>query len=124
MSLELFLDASHNDMLWVKDTLTQAERYRGALAMIAGERDTWVNVDQARLVAQAVPSSELVVLDDLAHDFGRSVRRARQMFQTAAGVYLSTYAVDAVTQLPLDLIIRARQELRETGTTTVLDNAQ
>jgi hypothetical protein len=118
--LEIALDADRSGLMFLKDTLGAAERYRGALSMIAGSRDTWVEADQARLVAQAAPGCDLVVLDEVGHDFGRSVRRARHMFQTAAENFLRAYGVEAATDVPLDVVIRSRQELRETGATTSL----
>jgi Acyl transferase len=117
--LEIVLDADRTNMIWLKDVLADAARYNGSLTMIAGARDTWVDADQARLVGQAVANSEMVVLDDIGHDFGRSVRRARHMFQTAADNFLRSYGVEA-TDVPLDVVIRSRQELRETGATASL----
>lgn len=119
--LELVREATRNSMLWVKETLVDAERYAGSLSMVAGTRDTWVELEQTRLVGQAVEGSNLVVLEDVGHDFGRSVRRARHMFQAAADTFLKSCGVDDPSDVPLDAVIRSRQELRETGTTTSLD---
>src|SRR5207237_1190802 len=81
---ELTLDTDRCGLMFLADTIGTAARFGGALTMIAGSRDTWVEADQARLVAQAATSCDLLVLDEIGHDFGRSVRRARFMFQTAA----------------------------------------
>lgn len=118
--LELVLEATGNGMLWVQDTVPDAERHAGSLTMIVGERDTWVDPEQAKLVSKAATAGEIVVLEDLAHDFGRSVRRARYMFATAAGTYLRSAGIEGSTEVPIDLVIRSRQELRETGATSLL----
>ncbi len=118
--LELALDADRNGLMFLDDTIGNAGGFGGALTMIAGSRDTWVEADQARLVADAARSCDLVILDEIGHDFGRSVRRARYMFQTAAETYLRSCGVEATTDVPIDVVIRSRQELRETGATASL----
>ncbi|MFI5907225.1 alpha/beta fold hydrolase [Dactylosporangium sp. NPDC051541] len=117
---ELALDADRNGLMFLNDTVGNTERFGGALTMIAGARDTWVDADQVRLVAQTAKSCDLVILDEIGHDFGRSVRRARLMFQSAAENFLRSYGIEAATDAPIDVVIRSRQELRETGTTAVL----
>jgi pimeloyl-ACP methyl ester carboxylesterase len=123
VSAELVSDATRDGMRWVKETMADAERFGGKLTMIVGERDTWVELAQARMVAEAAPDCDLVVLDSAGHDFGRSVRRARAMFQTAAATFLRAYGIPGNQELPLDVVIRARQELRETDVTSLLDGS-
>lgn len=117
VGLGLVADAERHDMFWTEQTLLDAERYRGSLHAIAGTRDDWVDTAQVRRVLAAVPGSELAELDEVGHDFGRSVRRARQMFQAAADALLRGYGVTSPESTPLDVVIRARQELKETGRT-------
>lgn len=113
-------DLHEQNFVPFEETIADVERFNGSLHMIVGERDTWIDVEQARLVAKAAPSCEIAVLPDVAHDFGRSVRRARQMFQTSAEVFLRSIGRENIRTVPLDVVIRARQELRETNTTTAL----
>ena len=120
VSLDLVEDFVRRGLSNLDATMADAERFDGTLGLIVGEMDTWVDVEQARLVAKAASKGEIVVCEDVAHDFGRSVRRARQMFQRSAEIFLTPYGVEAARSVPLDVVIRARDELRETGTTTML----
>jgi hypothetical protein len=73
------------------------------------------------MVADAVPGAEVVSMKEIGHDFGRSVRRARAMFHAAVDVFLRGRGLGAaMPDNRLDSVIRARQELRETGSTTRL----
>ena len=120
IGLELVDDFVRRGLSEVEATMADAERFKGTLHLIVGEMDTWVDVEQARLVAKAAQTNEIVVCQDVAHDFGRSVRRARQMFQTSAEIFLAAYGCETTRSVPLDVVIRSRDELRETGTTTML----
>lgn len=120
VNIELVADAVRDRMVEVASTVADARRFPGTVTMIVGDRDTWVDAAHTELVAAACTAGDRLVLREAAHDFGRSVRRARQVFHTAAAAFLSSRGVTDTGMVPLDVIIRSRQELRETGATTRL----
>lgn len=120
VSIELVADAIRHQLVVVESTMADAEQFRGSVDMIIGERDTWVEAEQVHLVAKSLADGQVIVLDEAAHDFGRSVRRARQVFQAAADTFLSASGGVPGRGVPLDVAIRARHDLRETGCTSRL----
>lgn len=120
VNIELVAVAWREDMVRVEPTVADAKRFAGKLTMVVGERDSWVDNDQVRMVADAAADSQVVILKDIGHDFGRSVRRARVMFHESVALFLRARGVEARPELPIDVVIQARQALRETGITTRL----
>jgi hypothetical protein len=117
----LVTDTLRNEMAEAESTLADARRFAGTLAMVIGESDTWVQPAQVHRLAGEVRGSEVVSLGEVAHDFGRSVRRARAMFLAATDAFLRPKGLgSARSDIPLDTVIQARQELRESGSTTRL----
>lgn len=122
VNVELVANAVRTRMHVASTTLADAMRFTGTLAMVVGDSDSWVGNDQIRMIADAVPGTEVVSLPEVGHDFGRSVRRARAMFHAAIDVFLRGRGLGgALPDSPLDTVIHARQELRETGSTRRLE---
>jgi hypothetical protein len=120
VNIELVAAACRNSMLEVEPTMADAKRFGGKLSLVVGESDSWIDSDQIRMVADSAADAEIVELKDIGHDFGRSVRRARVMFHESVTAFLRARGAAVRPELPIDVVIQARQELRETGATTRL----